>query len=187
MMRDKKMILKLEAFKPTNISSDAWLKHIDEIAPALGYLIISFNELDSEISESILLLSELKSDQQISAVYPLILSKSFAERTRDLARILKMSASKDSRNTELLREINEIVNRIETLGKVRNSYVHAGWHDMEIDDNVHYVNSKLKYEKQKLYHEYLDCSLETIQGYEDDIVKIIDDLGDLLKKIGVKE
>jgi len=182
-MKERKLYLKLEAFKPSSMSNSDWQKHIDEIAPALGYFIIAFNELDSEVTDCLLELSGIETDQQIVSIYPLLSASSFSERTKSLSRLLKNAASKNGKSTELNAEINLLINQIQELGRIRNAYVHAEWSTIEMDKNTPYVNHKLKTDDSKLYHEYFNCALETIEGYEDEIEQIIDDLANLTKRL----
>lgn len=179
---------RLQAYKPSNVTIEEWQQHITEIAPVLGHFIIAFNELDAEVTDFIIELSGIKNDNQFKILVPVISKGSFFDRIRVLRQCLSIWMAKSPERDKMTGKMNDIFKALEGIAQTRNSYVHADWHDMEvIEGEINVKVNKLRFDKNDLFHEYLNCTVEKIEAFTKEIEKTLDDLEVFIDSLSPKK
>ena len=185
-MSNKNRIRKrLHELKDEDMPEDQWVDYMDDVASALGWFIVSFNDLDFEITATICELAALGTKQNTDVTFTLISTKHFAQKVKDLEMLFSLIVKNKKNEPELRKKFDMLIADINHLNKERNALVHANWYITEQEGNDTLVNSKTSIDKVGFYHEYFKCSPDYIEELEDkcdSIGKEVEKLVEELKK-----
>ncbi len=171
-MNKNRIRKRLHELKDDDMPIDQWYHYMDEVALALGWFIVSFNDLDFEVTATICELSALGSNQNTDITFTLISSKQFSQKVKDLGMMFSLNIEGKPNEVELLRKAKELTESINHLNSERNALVHANWYLTEQEANDTIINLKTGIDKHGFYHEYFKCSPDYIDELEDQCNKL---------------
>jgi hypothetical protein len=166
-MSNKNRIRKrLHELKDDDVSEDQWVDYMEEVASALGWFIVAFNDLDFEVTAAICELSAAGTNQNTDITFALMSTKQFSQKIKDLEMLFFLILKGKQNEEQLLKRANDFVKGIGHLNKERNALVHANWYSTEQEGKDTMVNLKTGIDKLGFYHEYFKCSSDYIEELE---------------------
>jgi hypothetical protein len=112
-------------------------KYLRKIAYWVGYFIFVFNNLDGLVTN--LLANEIGGGDIIDYAYIFMTGLTFNQKVELLDKLYtyKISYSKPmTREGEFRKRLDEIINKLKEIGKIRNTIVHANYYSLDKDGNV---------------------------------------------------
>lgn len=121
-------------------------RHLDKIAPDIGYLVIAFNSLEESLDRANVEYFNPNSDTK---GYAVIYGLSFSSKVELLSRMVLYGlniAPSEKRKRVLLKEFEELLQSLRNANSIQNDVIHAAW--MEYDLSTRTVRTKIKIETE---------------------------------------
>jgi hypothetical protein len=179
----KRIRRNLSELKNQDLSADEWNEFIETVYFNLGSFIITFNELDQTLTDSLIDLLEPKNDKEIEIQYVLIGNKQVSEKVNDLENIISI-INKGLNERKISNDlITSVFDEIRELNTIRNEYVHGDWYDTEIENNKILIRFKTKVGKHEPHFKYFIGSPEEIEKNEDRVENAIEKVEKIIEAL----
>jgi len=139
----------------TEYSTD---KFFEKTAPLIGYIVHSFNSLESELNSRICFEISSRSDY----IGVIVIHKMSYSQKVDLFK--RMIRSKELAIEIEYPSLQSNIDDLHECGKLRNAVVHAEWENMD-SDGYTYVN--MKFNKKGWEQEYQQFTVESLEAIDE--------------------